>query len=489
MKKKFRLNRRAFLAGLGGTVIGLPIMEAMLDQHGEVFAADGEEIPKRYIIAFGGHSLGAEGDEIRDMFTPNNLGANYDLKRALEPIGEAGVQEHVSVISNLEIDWAKRNGGSTPPGGRHDGFHLASLSPLLSGVRSSTDGRTVRGITSDQVVANAIAINANRKSLHYRVQASWYLDVSAPYGRDAISYKGDGDPIDAVVSPSQAFSSLFSGFMPPDPADAAQVDFLLRGRKSVLDMVRKRYEALLPNLSGYDKQILERHFDEIRAIELRVQDIAPQMTEICQVPSNPGMDPDIGGNNSGNGQGDEGYNQNAGYSDEESRARVFTDILHMAMACQITNVASLQYTMAQSHMNMYSLTGVPWDLHEVGHASGDTTKVSECIAWHTKHWARLVQKFADTEEAGKSMLDNSAIIYLCEGGKGYDPEGDRNQSTHSTENMAMLVAGHVGGLNAGQHIDGKKNHPVKALISCMKAVGVETDELGEVSGELPDLRS
>ena len=57
-------------------------------------------------------------------------------------------------------------------------------------------------------------------------------------------------------------------------------------------------------------------------------------------------DPVIGGNNSGMGEGEDGYDRNAAYGNEDLRAEVLTDILHMAMSCQITNVASLQYTMS-----------------------------------------------------------------------------------------------------------------------------------------------
>ena len=485
----FKLHRRTFLTGLGGTIVGLPLLECMLNKHGDAFAQTGEPIPTRFIVCFGGHSLGADNDPVHNMFVPDTVGPNYDLKLATQPLGDHGVQEHVTVVSGLEIDWARRNGGNSPAGGRHDGFHLASMSPLLSGVRSITGEPVVRGITSDQVVAQAIGQDTIHESLVYRVQASWYLDQSAPYGRDLISYRAERDPIEATVSPQQAFNSLFQNFMPmDDPAEAARRDFLLRGRKSVLDLVRGSYERLHPNLGASDRIRIERHFEEVRALEERVNSIAPMVEGICMVPTDPGMDPAIGGNNSVNG-GD-GFDINAGYSDEDSRASVFTDLLHMAMACDLTRVASLQYTMAQSHMNMYPLIQIPYDLHEIGHSSSRRTEgVSTAINWHINHWAQLVKRFADTSEGTGDMLDNTAIIYLNEGGHGWDPEGVKDDSTHSTERMAMLVAGRVGGLQPGVHIATDREHPAKVLITAMQAVGVQTDTLGEVTGTIPDLRT
>ena len=488
-RQPFTLNRRTFLTGLGGTIVTLPILECMLDGHGEVFAQSGEAIPKRYVVCFGGHSMGADNDTVHNMYVPDTVGANYDLKLALEPLGTHGVQQDVTVVSGLEIDWAARNGGTPPPGGRHDGFHLASMSPLLSGVRSMPDlgsRFTVRGITSDQVVAQAIGQDTIHPSLQYRVQASWYLDQSAPYGRDIISYRGEADPIDATVSPQQAFNSLFQGFTPPDPGDAAERDFLLRSRKSVLDLVRQSYETLHPKLGQADRIRIQRHFEEIRALEERVAAIPPEAEGICMVPMDPGMDPMVGGNNSVNG-GD-GFDVNAGYSMEHERAQVFTDLVHMALACDLTRVVAMQYTMAQSHMNMFPLIQIPFDLHEIGHSSPErTTGVSQAIRWHVDHWAQLVKKLSDTQEGTGDMLDNTVVIYLNEGGHGYDPEGVKDNSAHSTERMAMMVAGRVGGLNPGRHIATNGAHPAQVLISAMQAVGVQTDTLGEVTGNLPEL--
>ncbi len=475
-----KLSRRLFLTGLGGTVVALPLLETMLDKHGEVFAQDGMPIPKRYITCFGGHSLGADNTNVHNMYVPDTVGANYDTKLALEPLSEQGIKDDVSVISNLHIPW------DDTAGSRHIGFHLASLSPLISGVRSLADGRTVRGKSSDQVVADMIAGDTTFKSLVYRVQASWYLDQSAPYGRDLISYRGDGDGIEATVSPQQAFRSLFSNFTPPDPGDAARRDFLLRSRKSVLDIVRGSYDRLAPQLSGADKIRIQEHLQQIRELELRVGALAPQETASCRALDDPGADPIIGANNPSSG-GD-GFVDTAGYSDEDIRARLLIDMIHMAMVCDLTRVASLQFTMAQSHMNMYPLLNIPFDLHEIGHSSPLRTEgVSRVINWHMGHWAYLVKKFKDTQEFNGTMLDNSAIIYMNEGGHGWDPEGGKDDSAHSTERMAMLVAGRAGGLSPGRHIVSNQAHPAKVLVSAMNAVGVVGDTLGEVQGNVPEL--
>ena len=247
MAKRLTLSRRAMLRAAGGAAITLPALEIMFDRHGTSYAQS-TPIPQRYVVCFGGQSLGGDDDPLHNDYVPNTLGANYDLKSALAPL--APVKADVSVVSGISIPTA--NGGTVPSAGRRDDFHVSSLSPLLSGMRSPTDTSSA-GPTSDQIVAAAIAGNTPFKSLVYRVQVGWYLSVSAPYGRDSISFKANpsgGKPlvIQPVVSPKMAFDSLFTNFTPPnDAAAAAKQAFALRSRKSVLDLVGKHLEKLTAN--------------------------------------------------------------------------------------------------------------------------------------------------------------------------------------------------------------------------------------------------
>ena len=117
-----------------------------------------------------------------------------------------------------------------------------------------------------------------------------------------------------------------------------------------------------------------------------------------------------------------------------------TDLLHMALACDLTRVSTLMYTMAQSFMNMFKILGYKSDVHQITHAGAGrptTVKVSEVIAWHVKHFARLVQKLANTPEGGGRLRDNCALVLLPEGGGG--------KTSHTGENMACLIAGGAGG--------------------------------------------
>jgi hypothetical protein len=485
LKKPLSLSRRHLLKGLGGLGISLPLLEAMVPSKAYAQTA----LPKRYIVFFDGQSLGADDDPLHNAFVPDTVGRNYELKTGLAPLG--ALKDDVSVVSGLSIPTA--NGGTVPSGGRRDDFHVSSLSPLLSGVRSPTNTASA-GVTSDQIVSGFIGGPPN-SSLVYRVQADWYLSVSAPYGRDMISYKRDTTgsivAIPPQVSPRQAFNSLFGNFVPPgvDPAVAKKAEFDLRARRSVLDLVHKDADRLKPQLSRQDQIRLERHLDEIRALEARIAAVPPPQTSVCVKPADPGTDPAAGPPQGTDANGDNTYSTSNGYSGEEQRARAFCDLVHMALACDLSRSVSLQMTMFQSHLNMYPLTGQATDLHELGHGGvpGGTRAMAVGHAWHVKHFAYLLQKLKDTPEGNGNMLDNTVMVFLLEGGHGNDPGGSRALSSHSTENMAMLVAGRAGGLKPGQHIVAAGKHPAHVLVSAMKSVGFTGNTLGEVTGDVPEL--
>jgi hypothetical protein len=483
MSKSFRLPRRSFLRGAAGIAVALPALEIMSAHAG------GSTPPKRYFLGFAGTSTGFPGFDY-DLLVPDALGPAYDVKRALQPLTDLAIRDHVSVISGMEIPWG--DAGSVPPGGRVRNWHAKSVAPLISGVRGADDGNErARGATSDQIAADAIAGDTPHRLLTYRVQAAYYRGSNGDGGdRGRISYRDEGGsivPVDPIVSPRLAYESLFTGFVPDDPELAAEALAILRRRKSAVDLVLEDAERLVPRLGAADKQRMERHFDELRALEMRLEETDLVAEGACELLPDPGEDPPIGGAVE-NGDTD-GYAAGGAYSGEETRAEILTDLVAMAFICDLSRVGSMMYTMAQCFLNANPLFGAPSDIHELGHFGiggglPGLEAVSDGVAWHVKHWGRLVQQLAAAQEVdGSTVLDHSAIVLVFEGGWGYDPESGDALNVHSSENMAALVAGRVGGLNpgGGQHVSLPGGHPTQVIDTALQAVGID-HEMGEVSG-------
>jgi hypothetical protein len=483
-------SRRRFLRGLGGIAVGLPFLELFADKRAIAQAAK----PPRYVFAFGGASMGIDGTTRVPPAAEGPLSSN--TSRALIPIEDLGLTDVVSMVSGLTIPW----GANIPSGGRYIAFHASSTCPLACGMRSGSDGdETLQGPTSDWVCAETLAGDTPNPVLAYRVQAAFYRGSNGTGGTrglmSARMVNGNLEEVPPISSPKVAFQSLTSGFVPPDPADAAAAQFLLARRKSVIDLVSADSEKLIPKLGTADKLRMQRHFDELRALEKRLDALSPPGSATCMLPADPGDDPPIGGavENGEQGEGG-GYDSNAAYSNEEKRAEVMVDLIHFAFACDLSRVANLMFTYSQCFLNMNPIYGYPSDLHEISHyamGGGEegANAMADCVGWHVKHWGRLMQKIRDTEDTdGTSMLDSTAMVLVFEGGVGYDPEQDAQGSAHSTENMVALIGGKAGDLHTspGRHLIREGEHPVKVINTAMKAVGVN-QTLGEVPGTYDEL--
>jgi hypothetical protein len=478
------------LRGLGGIAVGLPFLELFLPRGASAGAA-----PQRYVVCFAGSSLGMDSTE---HVTPASEGPIAGLlTRGLQPLGDLGMTDYASFVSGMLIPWGPD--GSIPEGGRAIGFHASTPCPMLCGMRSAgEDDESLTGPTSDWIVSNVIGgpTLQTRPVLTYRIQPAYYRGTNGTGGtRGLMSARMNGNQLEDVpptFSPQIAFQDLFSGFIPPDPAEAEAAKRLLARRKSIVDLVADDTEALLKQLGTADKIRMERHLDELRALENKLQAIELPDGAACQLLDDPGADPAIGGAVE---NGDTaGYAANGAWSDEETRAEVMMDLVHMAITCDLSRVASVMFTYAQCFLNMNPLFGYPSDLHELSHYSvggGDdgANAVADGVGWHVKHWARLMQKLRDTTDVdGNTLLDNTALVLLFEGGMGYDPEQDGQGSPHSSENMGALVGGRAGGLNAtgGKHIVATDQHPAQVINTVMEALGV-SQQLGEVPGTIPGL--
>lgn len=506
--KKLILPRRTLLRGLGGVAVSLPVLECMLSPHGDAYAQSGA-LPKRYAIVFAGQTLGGDGweedksqvagerkTEGGHFIADTSAGTGYAATTPLKPLEKLGLMGDFSLVSNLKIPWNPNSveGADVPAAGAFRDFHGGGASPLLCGTRSTSSSFRAASITSDQLVAGLNKTTLD--SLVLRAQPSWYLSGSEFAGRQYISYGAGGKAIEAQINPSIVYGSLFDSFVPKDDGQQAAHDFELRARKSVLSLITDKRERILKKLGAADKARLEAHFDEIRDLEQRIAAAPPTLGEQCQKPPAPAADLPLGDDNAGSDS--ETIGTNTGYSDEDTRARLLADLIHMAFVCDITRVATLQITVFQSHMNVFKIStdfGMPIraDLHECGHNGDATTRgqepVSRCLGWHIGHYAYLMDKLKKTPEGAGTVLDNSVVVFMPEAGHGVQlNDGVSEFQTHSVDRMVLLVGGRAGGLAPGRHIIAPQDtHPGQVLISAMQAAGYADDKFGEVSGKFADV--
>src|SRR5688500_2830238 len=115
--------------------------------------------------------------------------------------------------------------------------------------------------------------------------------------------------------------------MPSDPADLDARERLLARPLSLLGLVLARGDGLFASVGADDGQRLEQHFDRSRVLETRLADISVTSGAGCEALVDPGADP------SQTDYGNTAHGGSTGYMDEDARARVFVDLIHMAFVC------------------------------------------------------------------------------------------------------------------------------------------------------------
>ncbi len=448
------LHRRTFLTGLGGVCVALPFLEAMLPRRAWAAPAG----PGRYVAMFAGVE--------QKSCVPSGSGTGYTMPTGLASL--EAVRDKVSIVTNLEVPAA--GAGAPAAGGKANPHHGNIMMPLLTGYRSTNENYGIpTSATADQLIADVVGTDTHFRSLEYRAQPDGYRGGDAGI-KTVMAYEQGGAPRVPQASPRLAWEAMFTNFTPSDPADLEAREKLLARRISVLDLVAARGDRLVATVGTDDRMRLERHFDEIRDLETRLADIPDTSGAGCEALADPGADP------SQSDHTNTEHGGSAGYSDEDLRARVFVDLIHMAFVCDLTRVATLMITMEQSVMSLEPLWGAAYEMHDVTHNDIPNRQAvwDGITSWHADIFAALVQKLADTPDAtGGTLLDGTVVVLTNSGG----PSG------HGSTNMAMPIAGMPSVLRMGEHIVAPGGaHPCNVFQTAMHALGIDHD-----FGELPGL--
>lgn len=471
------IHRRTLLRGVAGAGLALPWLELMGERPAN---AGGGGAPRHFIVAYGGISLGRYEERI----TPSATGTDYEPTTGLRPLfgnsladGNEGdydypsVTDEFSVVSGLQMPW---DGGG--PASRGDSWHGCTMCPQLCGISISGKDSPLQAPSSDWLVQQAIA--EDRTHLKYRVQVTDYQgNPNGNRGRLSAGLDENGELVNYVPtsSPKQAYLDLFANIQPGDGQfDLEAWERAHARRLSVVDLVRESSDRLRGRLGAADRQRLERHFDEIRALEGRLKDLAPpgKGTEAC---SDPGEPDEIA--------------EGSDWSNETLRADLMAELTYQAIACDQASAINLQITYTSCYMSAQEICGENTDVHETGHSGDGGENMGLVYAWHIKPLARLVDRLRSTPGPLGTLLDQTALVFVNEAGMATaeTEEGDTETTSHSSSNMLALVAGRAGGHIPGRHMAmSNQVHPSSAIVSAMRMVGCN-DPLGELDEDIPEL--
>lgn len=434
MKRRI-IPRRSFLRGTGGVLVGLPLLEAMLPS-GSAAAADAET-PRRVCLFFQANGV------IRDAWTCEGSGSNFELSHSLQPL--ADLKSDIIVIEGLRMG-VKRS---------IDIDHTYGVGGLWTGTdaQSVGDGYTAGGSSIDQFIASNLAGNTKFSSLEFGVQNPGnYIDAR-------MCYRAAGQSCAPELDPWNAFSRMFTDFTAPD-VDTAALEALRADGETVAGAVLESFKSLRnsPALSADDAKRVDAHMDHLHELQKRIENSAPPGSG-CELPQ----------------LGDKiDINKNDNFP---TIGKLHMDLIATAFACDLTRVASLQWSRATSFTVHTWLgqqsegeddTGTIGDHHWMSHHYRENIKWKNMLIdidrWYVEQFAYLANLLKAMPEPGGNVLDNSLVIYGNELGEGKD---------HSLENVPFILAGKGGrSLETGRLLryQNDKRHN-DLLVSVARAVG------------------
>jgi hypothetical protein len=436
------LPRRTLLRG-AGAALALPLLDAMMPRRASAQLA----AKQRFFALF--YPNGTDPGRWEPPAGPLNAASlppclvdlnGFDAE-GIWPAGDA-------ILSDLTVVTGTDHSGVSTD------IHVPSMA--LSAWKGTANNYTPPEPTLDQYLAEHLRGETAFRNLALSSTSS--TDIA----QGNISFKAGGQPESVVRGPQQLFTNLFGGGgtdqTGPDPADVR--------RQALLDLVHEDATRLQSRLGQEDRQRLEQYFDAIGELEKQV---GATPGAGCTIPAEPAT----GG-------------------DWHQKSKLFIDLAVLAMACDLTNVVTLQYSDSWGvNYPDYTLgSGIEsvgdWSDHFLSHKLDDTDRATDldgldrteamAIAnarvvatsrFKVRRFAYLINALKSVVTPTGTLLSESLVLYASENG-----DGDSHARTH----MPVLLAGGAGGFETGRSVDatGKTTGALHGAI--IQRYGIEIDD-------------
>lgn len=430
-----RMSRRTILRGAGGAAIALPWLEAMAPRRAQ--AATGPA--KRFVVMFSANGT------IPSAWTPTagTSETDFTLSPILSPLEPH--KADVVVVAGLEQKGGGGDGHQNGIGGMLTGQMLNS--GPFAGVGAAPAGWPM-GPSVDQRIAEGLAVPTQVRSLELGVQ----VGPADNWGR--MIYRGANQPLPPDDDPASVYARVFSD-LHTDPAVLAR---LRKRRKSILDGVGTQFTRLSGRVGSADRQRVDAHLTAVREIETRLTTDLVVNNPACHDPT---VSPVSAASNDA----------------FPMVGALQMDLLAMALACDITRVASLQWSrsVSQTRFTWLNVTSGHHDLsHRPDTEADAVSNLTKINTWYAQQFAGLISRLKATPDgAGGTLFDNTMLLWCNELGKG---------NTHSRLDAPYVLAGSAGGaLRTGRYVsyEGQGLPHNNLLVSILNAMGLPDAKFGK----------
>jgi hypothetical protein len=399
--KRYQLNRRAFLRGVGVT-IALPWMESV-KVWGDVTSASkgASEPPVRLGVLFSGN-----GFHSKEWWVKGE-GKEMQLGKVLEPL--SGLREKMVFIQGLYNAEALKGN-----------IHSSQTGNLLSGAPLASGGEIRSGTSFDQVLAQRAGRFTKVPSLVLgceKSNPSVHKNYSMLYSSH-ISWSSPTTPTPLELYPALAFDRLFK-------------DEVSRGDKSVLDSVLTEAQDFRRQISAADKRKLDEYLDSVREVEVRIEN-AGKKGELQ------GWRPTLSAPNMPRPA--DGIPQ-----DISEHMRLMADIMVLAFQTDTTRICTLKLNNDHSSLRFPHL-GVDYMIHHLL-SHNDTPDWLKVNQYFLEQVAYIARKMDSIQEGERTLLDNSMLLFCSSMLTG---------SHDATQLPTVLLGGGGGRINGGRTLNYKE---------------------------------
>ncbi len=407
---RFGLSRRDVLRGAGGVAVALPWLEIMQPERSARAAATPAQ---RLLCVF------TPGGTVMENWRPTGTEQDFTFGPILEPL--TPYRDRLVVLGGVDMKSAVGE------------QNQAGLIAWLTGSPQQGSDGFATGPSIDQVLAKSLSRGRRLQSLEVAVR--WGTGKSfglvSPINIANFADAPGFAPIPPRLDPVKIWQELF-GVAPTD-SRAELWD------RSILDAVSERYTKLSQRVGAADRQRLERHRDAIRELEKNISSLhqcqAPELVDTSD------YDPLAGIHHPSSTGTDTDPVTDAAIP---KVGKLMTDLLVMALACDLTAVATLQWSDTEAK-HTFPWLGLTNHLHFYMNDGGyQPAPLTQIFRWYAEQHAYLLEQLAQARSVeDQPLLDETVVFFGSQ---------IQHPATHVKKDMPFLLAGGGGGLRTGRYL-------------------------------------
>jgi hypothetical protein len=438
MRTPLQIDRRAFLKGVGGVALALPVLDAM---GAEVT----EQIPRRFcaIYTANGMSLpkSEHGLDEWSWFPTAERAGQFVFGKSTEPLSP--YRKQLSFM-----------GGLYHPSGPKADPHVCSDMWLTGAPLHNPKPGTYNSVGLDQVVALHTKQHCRQPSLVLSIDAgTGFLSRTG-----TISYSLEGRPIPAENNPRRIFNRLFRG----DRASAQSERDNLQRRIKLVDAVVESARSLDQQLAKSDRERMDQYLTSLNEVESRL--IASERW--IDIPIKKQDYSHVNLDATSEGEPAEYYGAMfdliaLAFDADITRSVAF--MLNREDGMGISDTFPLKLGMSKTHHN----------LSHAGDKDGQL-QFAKYDQFLSQQLAHFFERLICYKDRNGSVLDNTIVLF-----------GSGASTTHTPRNLPTLIAGGANvGLKHGSYWRNGETRMSNVYLSILRSLGIEQESFADSTGTL-----